>query len=143
VYARLFSVESFGALNQCLLFASAFTNYGAAGLQLLGHKLLPQYYARSDRQSAEELLGSAVTALGLSAALAAAAITFAILAGEVRGIAVYYATLLYAIAQAMFLVRLIDIKSELRFLDHALLSTLRAALLLALGAATTLHAASK
>jgi O-antigen/teichoic acid export membrane protein len=135
VYARLFSVENFGALNQCLLFASLFSNFGSAGFQLLGHKLLPQYYARGDRQSAEELLGSALTVLGLAAALAAVTIAFAILAGALRGVALYYATLLFAIAQALFAVRLIDIKSEFRFFDHALLSSLRAVSLLALGAA--------
>jgi hypothetical protein len=135
VYARLFSVENFGALNQCLLFASVFTNFGAAGLQLLGHKLLPQYYTRDDRQSAQELLGSAVTVLGLAAVVVAATITVAVLAGALRGLVVYYATLLFAIAQALFSLRLIDIKSEFRFLDHALLSTLRAVMLLTLGAA--------
>jgi O-antigen/teichoic acid export membrane protein len=135
VYARLFPVESFGVFNQATLFASTFTNCAGAGLQLLGHKLLPQYYARDDEQSAEKLLASALTVFGSITLLSGICIAVAIFAGSLSGTATWGATLLLATAQFMFMLRLIDIKSRLRFLDHARLSSLRALLLLALGTA--------
>jgi O-antigen/teichoic acid export membrane protein len=140
VYARLFPVESFGALNQATLFASAFTNCAGAGLQLLGHKLLPQYYARGDQRSVENLLAGALTVYGSVTLLGGICFAVAIVSGALSGVASWGATLLLATAQYIFMLRLIDIKSELRFLDHAQLSSLRATLLLALGtlvAATT------
>jgi O-antigen/teichoic acid export membrane protein len=135
VYARIFSVENFGGFNQALLCAGVFTNFAGAGLQLLGHKLLPQYYARGDHPSAERLLASALGVYGLAAALVAGAIGVGIFSGLLRDATASYATLLNASAQSVFLLCLIQIKSEFRFLDHALLSTLRAVLLLAGGAA--------
>jgi O-antigen/teichoic acid export membrane protein len=135
VYARLFTVESFGALNQATLFASAFTNFGGVGLQLLGHKLLPQYYARGELDAAEDLFASAISIFGVASMLCGIGLTVALLVGGLSGPGIWGATLLYAMAQSMFMLRLIDIKSELRFVDHALLSSLRAVTLLTAGAA--------
>jgi O-antigen/teichoic acid export membrane protein len=135
IYARLFSVENFGAFNQAMLAASTFTSFAGGGLQLLGHKLLPQYYTRRDLESVDNLLASAITVFGLATMLGAVAIGVAIMMGALSGARAWSATLLCAAAQSIFMLRLIDIKSELRFLDHALLSTLRAIVLLTAGVA--------
>ena len=135
IYARLFSVENFGAFNQAMLAASTFTNFAGGGLQLLGHKLLPQYYTRGDLESVDNLLASAITVYGLATMLSAVAIGVAVVTGGLSAASAWSATLLCATAQSIFVLRLIDIKSELRFFDHARLSTLRAIMLLTAGAA--------
>jgi O-antigen/teichoic acid export membrane protein len=135
IYARLFSVENFGRLSQALLVASTFGNFAGAGLQLLGHKLLPQFYARGEQHLIEELLGGATRVFGAAALLVAGVFCTALLAGILHGVGLWAATLAYALAQSVFMLRLIDIKSNLQFLDHARLSTARAATVLLLGIA--------
>jgi O-antigen/teichoic acid export membrane protein len=138
LYARLFAVESFGVLNQALLVANTFAAFAAAGFQLLGHKLLPQYYTRGERDRADDLLGTAIAVFSAAALLSAVLIGVAALFDLLEDAAVAWAALLFAIAQFFFALRLIDIKSELRFVDHALLSGLRAIALLLLGAGVAL-----
>lgn len=135
VYARLLPVDGFGALNQALLVAATFASFAGAGLQLLAHKLLPQYHGAGDTESADMLLSSAVGVFSIAVAGAAAAIGIAWLGGWIHGVSVWYATLLCAVSQYLFLLKLIEIKSELRFLRHGLLSLLRALFLLCAGAA--------
>lgn len=138
VYARLFPVESFGTLNQALLVAGTFANFAGAGLQLLGHKLLPQYYTLGELDRVDDLLGSAVAVFAGAVALTAILVGVAAVFGWQGGAAVPWATLLFATAQYFFTLRLIDIKSDLRFVDHALLSGARAISLLVLGAGVAL-----
>lgn len=133
VYARIFSVEGFGLLNQALLFAGTFAIFASGGLHLLGHKLLPQFHALGDKRSVADLLGSAIAAFGISTLVAGIAISVAIFFRWVPSATTGYATLVFAVAQCLFMLRLIDIKSELRFVEHALLSLTRAIALLALG----------
>jgi len=133
VYARLFSVESFGALNQALLVATTFGNFAGAGLQLLGHKLLPQYYARGQADLAANLLACSSRFFGVAAVIGAVVIGVAVLFGWLHGAGLWSAALLYAVAQAAFMLRLIDIKSRLRFLEHARLSSARAVIILTVG----------
>jgi O-antigen/teichoic acid export membrane protein len=141
IYARLFSVEDFGALNQAFLVAMTFSNFAGAGLQLLGNKLLPQYYARSQSHDAVNLLACATRFFGAATLLGAGVLVIALLAGKVTDAVLWEATLLNALGQSIYMLRLIDIKSQLRFLDHARLSSLRAAAILGLGtlAAVTSH----
>jgi O-antigen/teichoic acid export membrane protein len=138
VYARLFTVDSFGLLSQALLVASTFTNFAGAGLQLLGHKALPQYHARGDRESFDNLLASAIAICAVSGVLAVAAVGIAAASGSLNRGATFAVAIVYAVAQYLFVLRLIEIKSELRFLDHSLLSITRAAAVLALGVVVAL-----
>jgi O-antigen/teichoic acid export membrane protein len=138
VYARLLSVEAFGGLNQALLIASTFTNFAGAGLPLLGHKLLPQFYVRGESELADSLIASAIMAFGSLTFVAAVVIGVAVVAGWLTNAATWYATLLVSVAQSIFFMRLIDCKSKLRFMDHALLSVSRAVLLLIAGAGVAL-----
>jgi O-antigen/teichoic acid export membrane protein len=135
LYAKIFPVENFGLLNQALLVAGTFTNFAGVGLQLLGHKLLPQYHARGEREPFDDLLGSCVAACAVAAAIAAAILGCAVALGWLHNGMTFAVALPYAIAQYLFVLRLIEIKSELRFLDHARVSGIRAVGLLLAGVA--------
>lgn len=134
-YARFLSVESFGAFNQAVLIASTFTAFAGAGMQLLAQKMLPQFHARGDRQAIDDMLSCTLAVFGIATAIAAAGIAVAILAGWLRSTLVSLATLVFSMAQFLFLLCLIDVRSRMRFLEHAKISALRAVLLLVLGGA--------
>jgi hypothetical protein len=135
LYARLLPVAGFGALNEAVLIGATMANFGGAGLQLLANKLLPRYYAHGQADSVAELLASALGVFGLVSAAAAAAIGIALAVGLARSPAWWYAALLYSVAQYCFVLKLIDIKSDLRFVRHASLSAMRALALMVCGAA--------
>jgi O-antigen/teichoic acid export membrane protein len=141
LYARIFQVEDFGLLNQALLVATTFTSFAGFGMQLLGHKLLPQYHAREDRESFDDLVSSCLVFCAASASLAAVVLVIATALGWLQNSVVFVAAVGYGIAQYLFLQRLIEVKSELRFLDHSKLSGIRALALLITGVviATTTH----
>ncbi len=134
VYAKLLPVASFGSLSQSLLISSTFANFAGAGLQLLGHKVLPRNYARGQFDAVTDLIGSALGVFGLASAVAAAGMGLALVLGLLRSVPWWCATLLCAMAQYAFVLRLIDLKSDLHFIKHAIVSAIRAMSLLACGA---------
>ena len=138
VYARVFPVEGFGALNQAMLVASTFTSLAGVGLLQLAQKLLPQFHALEERAKFEDLLSSCLTMCGVSASIAAVLLAGAISLGWLQGGLVFAVALPFAIAQYLFTIRLIEIKSELRFLDHSRVSAIRAVVLLLLGVAVAM-----
>jgi O-antigen/teichoic acid export membrane protein len=133
LYAKIFPVESFGLLSQAMLVASTFTNFAGVGLQLLGHKLLPQYHARGEREPFDDLVASCIAACAVAAAITAVVLGCAVALGWLHNGLVFGVALPYAIAQYLFVQRLIEVKSELRFLDHARMSGVRAVVLLGAG----------
>jgi O-antigen/teichoic acid export membrane protein len=133
VYARLLSVEGFGLWTQAMLVANTFTTLASAGLMHLAQKVLPQFHTREEHDNFEDLLTSCVAICGISGALAALLLGLAVGVGWLPPDWVFVAVLPFAIAQYLVTVRLIEIKSELRFIDHAKLSVVRAVLLLVLG----------
>jgi O-antigen/teichoic acid export membrane protein len=133
VYAKLLPVAGFGAFNEAILVGSTFANFGGAGLQLLAHKVLPRNYARGELDAVTDLLGSALGVFGIASTVMAAAIGVAVAGGFVKAATWWYAALLYSAAQYAFVLRLIDLKSDLRFVNHAMLSAIRAILLMACG----------
>jgi O-antigen/teichoic acid export membrane protein len=133
LYARVFPVEGFGALNQALLVASTFTNLAGIGLLQLAQKLLPQFHALEEREKFEDLLSSCVVMCALSAVAATGVLAIAVAMGWLQGLLLFAIALQFAVAQYLFSVRLIEIKSELRFLYHSRVSALRAVALLAVG----------
>lgn len=135
-YARIFSVENFGLLSQALLVASTFTTFAGFGLTLLAHKVLPQYHARERQKMFDDLVSACIAMCVVSAALTAAGLLAAFAMGWLRSWMTFSAALLCAVTQYLFVLRLIELKSELRFLGHARLSVTRATVLMGAGAAT-------
>lgn len=133
IYAKLLPVAGFGALNEAILVGSTFANFAGAGLPLLGHKLLPRDYARGELDAVTDLLGAALGVFGIASAVAAAALGVAAAGGLVKSTVWWYASLFYSVAQYVFVLKLIDLKSDMRFVKHALLSSTRAILLLGCG----------
>jgi O-antigen/teichoic acid export membrane protein len=136
VYAQLLPVEAFGSFNQAILFVTTFASFAGCGFPLLAAKVLPQYYLREDTTQADDLLGSAI-GIGLAALLASlAVVAFAAALGALSSLTWWSAVLFYGFFQYVFTIKLSDIRSELRFVDFALLSACRAILFLAGGALT-------
>lgn len=135
VYARIFPVEDFGALNQAMLVASTFTSLAGLGLMQLAQKMLPQWCALDERHRFEDLLTSCVAMCAVSGAVAALVLAIAVGLGWLHGAWLFAVALPFAISQYLFSVRLIEIKSELRFLDHSRVSIIRAVVLLSMGVA--------
>jgi hypothetical protein len=133
IYAKLLPVASFGSLNEAMLVGTTFANFGGAGLQLLANKLLPRYYARGEIDRVTDLLGSAMGVFGVASAVCVVGIGIAVAGGLAQSAFWWYAALFYSVAQYSFILKLIDIKSDLRFINHAALSATRAMLLLSFG----------
>lgn len=133
IYAKLLPVAGFGALNEAILVASTFANFAGAGLPLLGHKLLPRDYAHGDLDAVTDLLGAALGVFGIASAVAATVLAVTAAGGLVKSTLWWYASLFYSVAQYVFVLKLIDLKSDMRFVNHALLSATRAVLLLSCG----------
>ena len=136
VYARLLPVEAFGSLNQALLFASTFANFAGLGFPLLAAKMLPQYYMHGETDHADDLLASAIAVGILASLIGAFAIFVAYLIGLIPSFGWWYAVLFYGAFQYLFIIKLSNIRSELRFTSFALLSCFRAVLFLGGGALT-------
>jgi O-antigen/teichoic acid export membrane protein len=136
VYAKFLPVAGFGSLNQAVFLAGAFVNLAGGGLPLLGHKMLPQYYARNDRESAAGLNASAIGAYIFATVAAAALLLVAWLLDFTSSPAWWLALLAYAGAQYIFALKLINIKSRLQFARYARLSVLRALSLIVFGVLT-------
>lgn len=137
-YARIFSVEDFGLLSQALLVANTFTTFAGLGLTLLANKVLPQHHARGERQAFDDLMSACIAMCMVSAVLAASGLFVAFAMGWLRSWATFGAALLCAVAQYLFVLRLVEIKSEFRFLDHSRLSGIRAAALMGAGASVAM-----
>lgn len=133
LYAKILPVESFGLLSQALLVANTFTTFAGLGLTLLAHKVLPQYHAREQRDLFDGLIAACIAILVATSAVTALGLLATIALGLVKHWQEFGAALIYAVAQYLFVLRLIELKSELRFLGHARLSGIRAAALLGAG----------
>jgi O-antigen/teichoic acid export membrane protein len=132
-YARIFPVEGFGLFSQALLVANTFTTFAGLGLTLLAQKLLPQYHARGQREAFDDLVSACIAMCVASVALTAVSLLVAFALGWLRSWMTFGAALVYAVTQYLFVLRLIELKSELRFLGHARLSGIRAVALIAAG----------
>jgi O-antigen/teichoic acid export membrane protein len=137
-YARIFPVESFGLFSQALLVANTFTTFAGLGLTLLAQKLLPQHHAREQRETFDDLVSACIAMCVASVALTVVGLLVAFALGWLRSWMTFGAALFYAVTQYLFVLRLIELKSELRFLGHARLSGIRAAALIVAGPATAI-----
>jgi O-antigen/teichoic acid export membrane protein len=133
VYAKLLPVAGFGSFNQAVFLGGAFVNLAGLGLPLLGHKMLPQYYAQDDGKSAAALISSAIGVYLLASATATVCWLMAWVLDFVRSPTWWFALLLYAGAQYIFALQLIITKSRLRFAGYARLSAARALALIIFG----------
>src|SRR6187551_387409 len=77
MYAHIFSVESFGLLNQAILVASTFTALAGLGFHHAAQKLLPQYHTRGQRADFDALLVTCIQVCLVSALVAALVLTIA------------------------------------------------------------------
>jgi O-antigen/teichoic acid export membrane protein len=132
-YAKLLPVAGFGSLNQAVFLAGAFVNLAGIGLPLLGHKMLPQYYAKNDSHSAIGLISSAIGVYLLATAAVTLCLIGAWILGYVGSPLWWLALLLYAGSQYIFALQLIITKSRLRFASYARLSAVRALALILFG----------
>jgi O-antigen/teichoic acid export membrane protein len=135
-YARILPVAGFGSLSQAAFLAGAFVAVAGGGLPLLGQKVLPQYYARAEADAAAGLLLSAIMAYIAASAVSTIALVVALSIHVLQSPAWWFALLIYAGAQYLFALKLIAIKSKLRFESYARLSVARSVALVVVGVAT-------
>lgn len=139
IYARILSVPQFGQLNVIFLIATSVVSFGALGFNHLAHKLLPHYHLRKDTDAASEFLAASlvvfmvVLTAGISIGLMFGRITAFLSGTEVLVIGAV------SLSQLAFMMRLIWIKSEFKYLAYAAWSCLRAAALFVAGITVALR----
>jgi O-antigen/teichoic acid export membrane protein len=135
-YARILDVDQFGQLNALLLAVTTFVNVGALGFNHLAHKLLPRLYVQRDAVATSQFIitNLAVYCITVITILGIAGIAYTLVSSpQLKWIPVISLT---SLAQSLFALKLIAIKSELTFSSYAGWSFLRALALSCAGIAT-------
>lgn len=134
VYAKLLSVPDFGELSKLFLIISVLTTFGAVGMQLLGHKMLPMYHARREKSQVASLLAAAL-ALYLAVTVVLGVIaTIAALFWRYSSELELWLVLAEGVSQFSVSLVLIDLKSRLNFIGNAVGTLFRSGGLLVIGA---------
>lgn len=129
-YASILPVEQFGELNQLLLVVSYAVAFGGLGMHSLAQKRLPLLHLEGDEQAVVQQLGVTIACF-LIIGVPMSAIGVLVLADR-HGMDGYVipAVVLLSVAQYLFTLFLVDVRSEMKFVRHATLSLIRAAAVL-------------